>query len=562
MSGEVSVAIGGENVTESRSRRRFLPEGATSRREDFAMFANDEEFQIRISLIAQCVFILVNYLQQVAIISSPDLIGFPSEWLDAFGWLSVTALLDFRVLFGAENELALVFQIAVSTVIPLGIICIVMILLLQPAQRESILAVVSLVSLITCVVFFLRDLSSAVNPFIGTCAALLPAWACIRYLVGKYIRYLRHKGGVDYAEIDDDLTSVEIYGWLFLLVTVYSSVFKTGLSFISSADAFTSNAVNMTQASTKETTNNMLFILGISLPLGTALVLILFVFDRARRAQRQVSKADEVEEQEQEGADEPRRRNIDSGSFVVRFFKVQFWYFQIVLMMDKSVHLLINLVSDPVTAASITLVYIVLFIVFLVAVKPYNEDQVVPGTPLTAGNIDVLGRTSNLIILVMVILFNVLQDDGAKVILTIVTFCLSAVTGLFWMYILIYKLQVVKTIADKYENLGYQASWIGVERHEVASRIKGRQSAFTRGEALVLTEAQCAWICETGGISSSAVFTSLLKLRAEDMLSATSLVFAANMTLDESSVQGLLLCLRRSRSITEVRYNRLSFILS
>ena len=526
---------------------------------DGTLFATDEEFQIRISLIAQCVFILVNYLQQVAIISSPDLIAFPPEWVEAFGWLSVTALLDFRVLFGAENDLAQVFQIAVSTIVPVGIMGIIFVLLLPPMQREGVVTCAALASLTVSIVFFLQDLDNPVNPFVGTMAAILPAYAFVRAVMGLYVRRLRHKSGVSYAEIDDDFTSVEIYGWLFLLVTVYSSVFKTGLSFISSGQLSESNAnsnssVTGNGAQVAREVDEMIALIGLILPLSVSLVLIVFVFDRARRAQRKFAKdPGTLSAISVDGAAKQRQRQIDSGSFVVKFFKVQFWYFQIVLMLDKSCHLVINLLPDPVLAASVTLAYIVVFILFMLILKPYNEDQVVPGTPLTAGGIDVLGRISNMFILVLVILFNVLPDDGTKLVLTIVSFCSSAVTGLFWLYILIYKLQVAKTIASKYESLGYQASWIGVEKQEIAARVARREKPFTRGEALVLTEAQCIWICETGCISSATVFTSLLGLRADDMIATEKLEFATQMQFDEAAVHGLIRFVTRSRKLRRIR---------
>ena len=117
------------------------------------------------------------------------------------------------------------------------------------------------------------------------------------------------------------------------------------------------------------------------------------------------------------------------------------------------------------------------FTLFIITTQPYDKDTVL-GNPrvdtsgtkeslpfidkyLSAKNIDVFGRVSNFLLLLLVLVFNVVEV-GARDTLGLVTIVVSVMTGLGWLYILFYALGFHQVVLYKMELWRFKATWAGI----------------------------------------------------------------------------------------------------
>ena len=288
------------------------------------------DYEGRVKLVKHCLFIFMNFLQQLAILSSQELISFPEEWLIFFQWLNVFALLDFLSLFDVSNDLALIFKIVVTTLLPLAITGVIGFVL---SQREagydagegikccrycricctSIFGALALVFLVVGSVEGVQlDLASQqIFVFIGILRSLYVAYEFCRTCITWQMNRLRETMGEHRLAIYSDQTSSEVYVWLFLLVSLYASVFKSVLSFVTLPGASVNGTV-----STLNESSVAIQISGIVLSSLSALFILRYTYRVARST---------------------RRSDYDYGALLTKLFEDRFWYFQVVIMVDKSI---------------------------------------------------------------------------------------------------------------------------------------------------------------------------------------------------------------------------------
>ena len=528
-----------------------------------SFFLDDDEIKKRFDVGAHCIFILFNYLQQVAIISTPELIDFPPEWLNVFRWLSVTALFDLRIVFGAENDVARVFQIILASGAPLVIIGLIRLLLVESRHvRLYFLLGLGVASFTVVVALFAADTSQAIYLFLGSLAVLPFAYVLLRSVIVTWIS--SYYENMDYSpeKIDHIQVRAEVYVWLFVLVQVYSSVFKTGMSFIDPKEVLTENA-------TAANSEGTLQAWGIVLPLLSSASLVLYVYGRARaahlqderiaQAQRERSALDvepQVEEAglEEEEVDEIAKRDYEAGKFLVKLFRVEYWWFQVAIIADKSILIAINLIGDKLLSGILAFVYIILVILFMMRFKPY-ENKVITGTKwLTAGRVDLWGRAANALSLLFVILLNVVQSDlTAARVLTVLLFAVSLAMFIFWIWILCYKLNAIGTITAFVLTLGSRRAYFGLRNEELEEKLHSKgNTPLPRHEVMALDPLQCKAVLESSNLTVE-IFTSIVRYRQRDCLDVTRLDFQDELEFDERGLQVLVKYLRATKKLQTLR---------
>lgn len=462
------------------------------------------DFDQRVKLGQHCLFIFVNFLQQLALVSSAELISFPEEWLLFFSWLSSFALLDFLSLFDVSSDLALTFKIVVTTLMPVAIVGIISVVALEREFADDERRYCDWwrkcycerdyddddddcelrfcrCCRATCAVLFgalavaflvIGTLDSVevgftvqqVFVFVGVLCALCVTYALLRALIVWRINRLREKMGESAYDIFEVQIESEVYVCLFIFVSIYASVFKSALSFITLLSSSTSNAV--------------IQISGIVLSFLSALFILAYTWWRARKSR--------------DGDDE-------YGKFLTVLFEDRFWYFQVVIMLDKTVILLIRLFDNDVLATSLALTYLFVFTLFIIVAQPYDRTAVLGAGStfgsryLSAKNIDIFGRTANFVLLLFVLVFNLAEADTREV-LGPVTILVSILTGLLWLYILLVALGFHRVVLYKLALWRFKAIWVGKDEMQVKELVQNRNELFPPEEAEALTNAQCLWV--------------------------------------------------------------------
>ena len=454
----------------------------------------------RVKLGRDSLFIFVNFLQQLAIISSAELIAFPEEWLRFFSWLNGLVLLDFLSLFDVSNDLALIFKIVVTVLIPLAIAGIIGIIAVEgEAFRndpeftrcwEGCCAVIFAALAISFLVVGTSDnaevgfIEKQVFVFVGILCAVCVVYAMLRAAIVWRINTLRAKSGEPANGILEVQYISEVYVWLFIFLSIYVSVFKSALSFIALLSSPTS------------TSSAEILISGIVLSFLSALFMLWYTWWRASLAPAEY--ADDYGNYGKYG------KVILTGPFEDRF-----WYFQVVILLDKTVVLLIRYFDNSVLATSFQLAYIFLFTLFIVVSKPYDRNAVLRAESkyLSSNNIDIFGRTSNFVLLLFVLVFNLVGAD-ARDVLGPVTIVVSVLTGLVWLFILFVPLRSHRVVLYKIKVWRFRAIWAGKNESRVKELVQNRSEPFQPTEAEALTNTQCLWVvrhCLSIEVRSSAL---------------------------------------------------------
>ena len=275
---QVSIEVHG-NEELSNKRKRWCVQHSFSRR----------DFDQRAKLGQHCLFIFVNFLQQLAIISSAELISFPEEWLRFFWWLNSLALLDFLSLFDVSNDLALIFKIVVTVLTPVAITGIIRLLIAEDEYLEPFNLCRALfatlfggLAISLLVVGTLEDVgltfgTQQVFIFVGILSALCVCYALLHGLITRRVKRMRIRMREREIDILRSQISWEVYVWLFIFVSIYASTVKSALSFTmlpAPAGNGTVSALNFSTSAIQ--------ISGIILSLLSALFILAYTLWRAR----------------------------------------------------------------------------------------------------------------------------------------------------------------------------------------------------------------------------------------------------------------------------------------
>lgn len=445
---------------------------------------------------SQYFFVFVNFLQQLAIVSSGALTKFPSDWLDLFSWISDFALFDVFALFALSNETALILKMVLAVFLPLGITGLIHMLIREKRAADRDDEVVAPLSFYrgccAClfgVLAFAFLLAGTIDVpvdsplhqgFVFSCiiCAICMIYVLLRAWIVRRLIAVRENMGENWDTITESTFSSEIYVWLFLLVSIYPSIFKSALTFITLPVSSAGVAIRIS---------------GILLCLCSAMFIIGYVWWRAS---------------------ESRQEDNEYSKFLTALFTKGLWYFQVIILFDKTVMLLIQLIDDDVVATAIELSYMFAFTTFLTVKEPYDNSDVLSrvnsgccGFPcLSARNVDVFSRVSNFVLLLIALLDSVKVAEGTS--LGSIAIALSLLTAMAWFYLVFGVLRFHLTVKYQAELWRFRSAWAGKDESEVAELVKDRSKPFKHSEAEALTDRQCAWVvlhCPNVEVRSSSL---------------------------------------------------------
>ena len=473
------------------------------------------DFEKRHRLGLHCCIICFNFLQQLAIISSEEFIPFPEEWLRCFSWLNSIVLVDFLSLFDVSNYLGVVFKVVVTALTPLAIMGNIYFIESEESDGGCPSCRACLITLFaTMAVAFLVSGSittgietdvaeQQVFIFIGTLCAACSGYALVRALFLWQIKVAyKRMGESDAAFLELQYSEVDV--WLFILLSIYPSVFNsmlslTTLSIATSTTNVTASTLNFTASaatgfSTVQTS-------GIIVSTLSSFLILPYTYRRA---------------------DSYQNGDCAHGGFITAPFEDWFWQFQVIILIDKTILLLLRRIDDKVLATSLSLAWVFAFAIFIFAVQPYDRDFTLSSTIheesgakwllpvvvkyVSATNVDLFGRGSNFVLLGFVLLFNLQSGDRAP--LSAATIVVSIVAGFVWLYVLFYALGLHRVVQHRIQKWRLKVTWGQINQTMVEDVVRTRTDHFSPLEAEVISDAQCLWIvryCENVQVRGSAL---------------------------------------------------------
>ena len=467
-------AFGGSSILASRLGLRSLAGSGSQVMKDHEKrkeknFASEaEEIEAAKLNLEHVLFIFVNLIQVVAIVSSGKLVEVPSQWDSVFFWLTDFFLLDVTTFFDANVEVFLILKIATTVLIPVYFYFVIQ--LLEPEKNityeESLkgslrlrqgLVVITLAGSIACLVAnFLIEGFLLQLILIYVCCILFvyPFYYLLKTFVLWVMFRRASRTGKTHVEIKQAKKETETHFLLFLFVTVYSAVVRSCFSLFG-------------------VSNQTIGIIGLAATGGAAISMILYVIYYSRQAFKYEEKFAE---------------------WLVKLFRDRFWYFQAILMMDKTILLGLQIIDDTIIATSITLAYMLVFTILIVLVKPYTEDE---RNKYKAWKVEGWGRTMNIILLGVIFAHSLVEGSVEKEALGYTAIAVSGLTalGFFW---LVLDSKLLRIIRYEFREFLYESKWSGKDEAAVKKTLRASKNVIPFEEYLVATDSQKAWIYTHG----------------------------------------------------------------
>ena len=485
-------------------------------------------------------FILVNLVQVVAIVSSGGLVEVPSEWDSVFYWLTDFFLLDVTALFNTQVELFLILKITTTVLIPL--IFYLVIQLLEPEKsityekrrqwslriRQALVLFTFLASIASLTASFLVEgfVLQVVLIFAACIFFVYPLYYALKSLVLCLMFRYAGKSGRTQVEIKQAKKETETHFLLFLFVTVYSAVVRSCFSLFTVA-------------------NQTIGLIGLITTALAAVSMIFYVLYYSRQAAKYGEKF---------------------ADWLVCLFKPRFWYFQAILMLDKTILLGVQIIDDTIIATSISLGYMLVFTLIIVLVKPYTEDE---RNKYAAWKVEGWGRVMNVLLLSTIFAHTLVSGAVEKEALGYTAVAISSLTAIGFLLLMIDS-KLFRIIRYEFREFLYESKWSGRDESGVVKLLKDTNGVIAFEEYLVATDSQKAWIYAHGTEDqlsaidiesfnatcnfSKATAKSVLKLIASrpDTYTKSTLQLKYKQ-LDDEDVQNLETICKANETITSLQ---------